>query len=61
MKEKNLYDRQGTDLKWKKNLLFAGIFIQENRLHARYDRYNEMSCKQWLLMALCNALMHRRI
>lgn len=52
--EKN-YDTMGTDLQWKKNLLFAGIFIQENRLHAVYDRYNEMSCKQWLLMVVCNA------
>lgn len=55
MKEKNLYDTRGTDLRWKKNLLFAGVFIQENRLHAVYDRYNETSCKQWLLMAVCNA------
>lgn len=55
MKETNLYDTRGTDLKWMQNLLFAGVFIQENRLHAVYDRYNEMSCKQWLLMAVCNA------
>lgn len=55
MKETNLYDTRGTDLRWMKNLLFAGVFIQENRLHAVYDRYNEMSCKQWLLMAVCNA------
>lgn len=49
------YDTRGTDLGWMKNLLFAGVFIQENRLHAVYDRYNEMTCKQWLLMAVCNA------
>lgn len=56
MKEKKrTYDTRGTDLRWKKNLLFAGIFIQENKLHAVYDRYNDMSCKQWLLMAVCNA------
>lgn len=55
MKETNLYDTRGTDLRWMKKLLFAGVFIQENRLHAVYDRYNEMSCKQWLLMAVCNA------
>lgn len=55
MKETNLYDTRGTDLRWMKNLLFAGVFIQENRLHAVYDRYNKMSCKQWLLMAVCNA------
>lgn len=55
MEEKHTYDTQGTDLRWKRNLLFAGVFIQENKLHAVYDRYNEMSCKQWLLMAVCNA------
>lgn len=55
MEETNLYDTRGTDLSWMKNLLFAGVFIQENRLHAIYDRYNEMSCKQWLLMAVCRA------
>lgn len=55
MKEKPLYETMGKSLRWMKNLLFAGVFIQENRLHAVYDRYNEMSCKQWLLMAVCNA------
>ena len=55
MENKITYDTRGTDLRWKKNLLFAGVFIQENRLHAVYDRYNEMSCKQWLLMVVCNA------
>lgn len=55
MIEKNSYETRGTDLKWMKNLLFSGVFIQENRLHAVYDRYNEMSCKQWLLMVVCNA------
>lgn len=55
MSEINRYDTRGTDLRWMKNLLFAGVFIQENRLHTVYDRYNEMSCKQWLLMAVCNA------
>lgn len=49
------YDTRGTDISWMKKLLFAGIFIQENKLHAIYDRYNEMSCKQWLLMAVCGA------
>lgn len=55
MEKRPLYDTLGTDLRWMKNLLFAGVFIQENRLHAVYDRYNSMSCKQWLLMAVCNA------
>lgn len=46
------YEELGTSLQWKKNLLFAGVFIQENMLHAVFDRYNEMSCKQWLLMSV---------
>lgn len=44
------YEKMGINLQWKKNLLFAGVFIQENLLHSVFDRYNEMSCKQWLLM-----------
>lgn len=55
MEEKPLYETMGKSLKWMKNLLFAGVFIQENRLHAVFDRYNEMSCKQWLLMSVCKA------
>ena len=39
------------NLTWKKKMLFSGIFVQENRLHAIMDRYlREMSCKQWLVM-----------
>ncbi|MDK2807690.1 MAG: hypothetical protein PWP24_423 [Clostridiales bacterium] len=49
------YESRGTSLAWKKKLLFAGIFIQENRLHAVFDRYNELSCKKWLLMSVCKA------
>ncbi len=49
------YEERGRDLPWKKKLLFAGVFIQENLLHAVFDRYNRMSCKQWLLMAVVNA------
>ena len=55
MEGKILYETLGESPRWIKNLLFAGVFIQENRLHAVYDRYNEMSCKQWLLMAVYNA------
>lgn len=55
MSEINRCDTRGTDLRRMKNLLFAGVFIQENRLHTVHDRYNEMSCKQWLLMAVRNA------
>lgn len=39
----------------EENLLFAGVFIQENLLHSVFDRYNEMSCKQWLLMSVLKA------
>ncbi|MDO5147647.1 MAG: winged helix DNA-binding protein [Eubacteriales bacterium] len=49
------YEELGTTLQWKKNLLFAGVFIQENMLHAVFDRYNEMSCKQWLLLSVLKA------
>lgn len=49
------YEEMGRSLAWKKNLLFAGVFIQENLLHAVFDRYNEMSCKQWLLLSVLKA------
>ena len=49
------YEKMGINLQWKKNLLFAGVFIQENLLHSVFDRYNEMSCKQWLLMSVLKA------
>lgn len=54
--EKKSYASMGTSILWMKRLLFTGIFIQENKLHAVYDRYNEMSSKQWLLMVICGAL-----
>lgn len=46
------YENLGTDLLWMKRLIFAGIFIQENKLHAAYDRYGVISCKQWLLLVM---------
>lgn len=49
------YESLGTNIKWIKKLVFSGIFIQENKLHAVYDRYNELSCKQWLLLAVSQA------
>ncbi len=55
MENSKKYENMGTDIRWMKNLLFAGVFIQENRLHAVYDRYNQMSSKQWLLMVVSNA------
>lgn len=49
------YERLGKDKAWIKKLIFAGVFIQENKLHAVFDRYNEVSSKQWLLMAVSKA------
>lgn len=46
------YEELGTNLQWKKRLLFTGVFFQENRLHAICDRNNELSVKQWLLLAV---------
>lgn len=41
---------------WKKKLLFAGVFVQENRLHAILDRnLKEMTAKQWLLLVVADA------
>ena len=35
------------ELHWKKKLLFSGVFMQENRLHAIQDRnLNGMTTKQ---------------
>lgn len=49
------YEQLGQDPKWIKKLLFAGVFIQENKLHAIFDRYNEISSKQWLLLAVASS------
>ncbi|MDO5519671.1 MAG: MarR family transcriptional regulator [bacterium] len=49
------YEEMGKDPAWYKKLLFVDIFIQENRLHSVFDRYNDMSVKQWLLLAVCQA------
>lgn len=43
MMKKSSYELLGQDPKWVKKLLFAGVFIQENKLHAIFDRYNEMT------------------
>lgn len=51
----NKYDELGIDLPWIKRLLFAGIFIQENRLHTAYDHYGKITCKQWLLLVMLQA------
>lgn len=55
MDSKMTYESRATDLGWMKRLLFAGVFIQENRMHTIFDRYNEISSKQWLLMVVSNA------
>ena len=55
MDSKITYESRGTDLRWMKKLLFAGVFIQENRMHTIFDRYNEISSKQWLLMVVSSA------
>lgn len=49
------YSERGINLLWMKKLIFSGIFIEENKLHAIYDRYNDLSCKQWLLLVITNA------
>ncbi len=50
--KKPVYEELGINQQWMKNLIFAGIFIQENKLHTVFDRYNEVSSKQWLLMTI---------
>ena len=50
------YGKNDIDLKWKKKLLFSGVFVQENRLHAIMDRYlKEITSKQWLVMVVADA------
>lgn len=45
------------DLRWKKKMIYSGVFILENRLHAIMDRYlGEVSSKQWLLLVITAAL-----
>lgn len=47
---------QDLDLKWKKKLIFSGVFVHENMLHAIMDRYlKDMTCKQWLVMVVSDA------
>lgn len=44
------------DIVWKKKLLFSGVFVQENRLHAIMDRYlKDITCKQWLVLVVADA------
>lgn len=44
------------DMIWTKKLLFMGVFVQENRLHAIMDRYlTGLTSKQWLLMVVADS------
>lgn len=46
----------GTDLLWKKKLIFSAIFIEANKLQTVFDRSNsEVSSKQWLLLAIASS------
>lgn len=50
------YNKNDIDLRWKKKLLFSGVFVQENKLHAIMDRYlKEVTSKQWLVMVVADA------
>lgn len=43
---------------WVKRLLFANIFINENKLQTVFDRYHvEVTSKQWLLLAVANSFI----
>lgn len=53
--ENQSYETLGNDPKWIRKLLFAGVFIQENKLHTIFDRYSQLSSKQWLVMAVADA------
>ena len=44
------------DLLWKKKLLFSGVFVDENRLHAILDRnLKGITSKQWLLLVVSSS------
>lgn len=46
------YSKRGTDLRWKKKLIFSGVFIQESLLHSIMSRQFEINTKQWLLLVI---------
>lgn len=46
------YEEMGKNLLWMKKLIFTNVFIQENRIHTVCDKENEISVKQWLLLAI---------
>jgi DNA-binding MarR family transcriptional regulator len=46
----------GTDILWKKKLIFSAIFIEANKLQTAFDRNNgDVSSKQWLLLAIASS------
>ena len=49
------YEQFGKNPRWRKRLIFSGVFILENMLHSVIDRNSEISCKQWLVMTVANA------
>lgn len=46
------YSKRGTDLRWKKKLIFSGVFIQESILHAIMSNKFDIGTKQWLLLVV---------
>ena len=46
------------DGEWVKRLLFANIFINENKLQTVFDRYHvEVTSKQWLLLVISSSFI----
>lgn len=50
--ERMNYSKRGTDLRWKKKLIFSGVFIQESLLHTIMSRKFDINTKQWLLLVI---------
>lgn len=49
-------EQLGTDLLWKKRLIFSAIFIEANKLQTVFDRNDgDVSSKQWLLLAIASS------
>ena len=55
MRKINRYETLGTDIRWMKNLLFTGIFIQENKMQLVFEHYKKLTSKQWLLMVVVDS------
>lgn len=49
-------EQLGTDLLWKKRLIFSAIFIEANKLQTVFDHNNgDVSSKQWLLLVIASS------